>query len=164
MELEPGNARAQRKLEQKAQRATVLSGWATVAALILSAGSVAYTAYEASRREEKEADTAAVQQYRSYLELLSRHPDLFSLDLKTTDVPGTVVLASAEALFHLTEHDPGWRKAVKYMFERHKSLLLKEEWDCSTFSERFMRFVRGKGESDANFNLRCEPGTDPPPG
>jgi hypothetical protein len=150
-----------RELERRAHRATVLSGLASAVALVLSAGSLGYTWTEANRRDRKEAETAAVQQYRSYLELLSQHPDAFGLDLKDTDVPGSVVLSSAEALYHLTEHDEGWRRGIKWMLVRHQKLLMKKSWDCRTFSEPFICFVKGNGPTDANFKLPCDDGTDP---
>src|SRR5215208_1923565 len=80
-----------RELNRRAQRATVLSGWATTIALLMSALSLLHTTWEANKRQASESDAAAGQLFRSYLKSLSDHPEVFSLDIEKTDVPAVIV-------------------------------------------------------------------------
>jgi hypothetical protein len=62
--------------------------------VVLSIVSLGYTRHEANRRDQKDDETAAVQQYRSYLELLSQHPDAFGLNRQGRGYKPVLMLSS----------------------------------------------------------------------
>jgi len=141
------------RVHRWAEIATAINGPIAVVALLVSVAVGLWTYLDAKERKEQQTELSAVQLYRSYLELLVSHPESFQMKEEAKpEVVGSVVLATAEALYHLTENDPGWKKTVVYILRRHENVVRTGgPWDCKTLSDRFMNFV----QNEIGFDLPC---------